>query len=101
MYYEGFANFFYDELGPETADKHLNKLIEGGYIEVLDEQLILTRKGLHTFYRAKAKEFKQRSSNIELGRHKIFKSLSCIIFIVLLILLIIFAPQINSWLNSL
>ncbi|MFX1322461.1 MAG: cation diffusion facilitator family transporter [Promethearchaeota archaeon] len=100
MYYEGFADFFYDDLGPEIADKYLNKLIEGGYIEVLDEKLILTRKGLYGFYRAKVKEFKQRSTNIELGRHKIFKSLSCIIFLALLVLLIIFAPQINSWLNS-
>ncbi|MFX1409319.1 MAG: cation transporter [Promethearchaeota archaeon] len=99
MYYEGFADFFYNELGPETAEKHLDKLIEGGYIEVSDEQLVITKKGLYAFYRAKVKEFRQRSNNIDIGRNKIFKSLSCIIFIALLVLLIIFAPQINSWLN--
>ncbi|MFX1316224.1 MAG: hypothetical protein ACFE9T_10195 [Promethearchaeota archaeon] len=99
MYYEGFADFFYKELGPETAEKHLDKLIEGGYVDVLDEQLVITKKGLHAFYRAKVKEFRQRSNNIDIGGHKIFKSLSCIIFIAFLVLLIIFAPQINSWLN--
>lgn len=101
MYYEGFADFFYDELGPETAEKHLDKLIEGKYVEILDDELTLTRKGLRAFYRAKMKEFRQRATNIELKSHIMFKSLSCIIFIVLLSLLIIFAPQINSWLNSL
>ncbi|MGB5909982.1 MAG: cation transporter [Promethearchaeia archaeon] len=101
MYYMGFADFFYDELGPDIAEKHIDKLIEGGFIENVDEQLVLTNKGLKTFYRAKVKEFKQRSDNVNVGGPAIIKSASCIIFIVLIILLIIFAPQINSWLISL
>jgi hypothetical protein len=96
MYYEGFADFFYKELGAETIHKHIDKLLKGKYIKIVNEELIMTKKGLHAFYQAKAKEFKQRSINIELTGHKIFKGLSCLIFIVLLILLIIFAPQINS-----
>ncbi|MFX1590229.1 MAG: hypothetical protein ACFFC1_19005, partial [Promethearchaeota archaeon] len=101
MYYEGFADFFYDELGPATAEKHIDKLIEGGLIENINEQLVLTNKGLKAFYRAKVKEFRQRSENVNVGGPAIIKSASCIIFIVLIILLIIFAPQINSWLLNL
>lgn len=101
MYYEGFADFFYKELGSEIAEKHLDKLIEGGYIELLDKQLFITQKGLQAFYRAKVKEFKQRSNKIDAGGHQVYKSLYCIIFIVLLILIIVFAPQINSWFASL
>ncbi len=101
MYYMGFADFFYDELGPDIAEKHIDKLIEGGSIENVDEQLVLTNKGLKAFYRAKVKEFRQRSENVNVGGPSIIKGASCIIFIALLILLIIFAPQINSWLINL
>ncbi|MFX1313367.1 MAG: cation transporter [Promethearchaeota archaeon] len=100
-YYEGFADFFYDELGSVTAEKHIDRLLEGEYIEVLTNQLVLTKKGLRALYRAKMKEFKQRSENIEVPGHIVVKSISCFIFITLIVLLIIFTPQINTWLANL
>ena len=101
QYYEGFADFFYSELGPEIAEKHLNKLLEGGLIETLDGNLVLTPRGLKTFYKAKVKEFRERAYNINVrGRFKWQHSL-CVIFLVLFILAIIFAPQINSWFANL
>jgi hypothetical protein len=100
-YYMGFADFFYNELGPEIAEKHINKLIEGGFIDKYYEQIIITKKGLRAFYRAKAKEYRQRSGDIESGTHNILRALSCIIFIVIIILLAVFAPQINNFLNML
>jgi hypothetical protein len=45
LYYEGFADFFYEESGAETMKKHLKKLLEDDYIKKLDDKLILTRKG--------------------------------------------------------
>ncbi len=33
-FYERFADYFYDDLGPEIAEKHLNKLIIGKYIDI-------------------------------------------------------------------
>ena len=101
QYYEGFADFFYDELGTETAEKHLDRLLKGGYIEVLHNQLVLTRKGLRALYRAKMREFKKRSEDIEMAGHKILKSISCFIFITLIVLLIMYTPQINTWLANL
>lgn len=96
-YYEGFADFFYNDLGPEIAEKHLNKLIEGKIIENLDGKLILTLKGLKMFYKAKEREFRERAYNINLGVRFRWQNLICILFIVLFILIVIFAPQINSW----
>lgn len=101
QYYEGFADFFYRELGPEIAEKHLNKLLEGKLIENLDGKLVLTPKGLRTFYKAKVKEFRERAYNINVGGRFKWQNLLCILFLVLFILVIIFAPQINSWFASL
>ena len=101
QYYEGFADFFYSELGPEIAEKHLNKLLEGRLLEVLDGKLVLTSNGLKTFYKAKVKEFRERAYNINVGGRFKWQNLLCVLFLVLFILVIIFAPQINSWFASL
>ncbi|MFX1568936.1 MAG: cation diffusion facilitator family transporter [Promethearchaeota archaeon] len=101
QYYEGFADFFYSELGPEIAEKHLNKLFEGKLIESLDRKLVLTPKGLKTFYKAKVREFRERAYNINVGGRFRWQNLLCILFLVLFILVIIFAPQINSWFANL
>jgi hypothetical protein len=100
-YYEGFADFFYSDLGPKIAERHLDKLIEGHLIEVLDNKLVLTLKGLKIFYKAKVSEYRERAYNINLGVRFRWQNLICIIFIALFILTIIFAPQINSWFASL
>ena len=100
-YYEGFADFFYHELGPEIAEKHLNKLLEGKLIENLDGKLVLTPTGLKEFYKAKVKEFRERGHNINVGGRFKWQNLFCILFLILFILVIIFAPQINSWFASL
>ncbi len=100
-YYEGFADFFYNDLGPTIAKKHLNKLIEGNLVEFLDENLVLTPGGLKIFYKAKVKEFRERAYNINLGGRFKWQNLICILFLVVFILVIIFAPQINSWFASL
>ena len=101
LYYEGFADFFYDGLGPNIANKHLNKLIKGKYIEIIDNELFLTSKGLKAFYNAKGKEFKQRSNLVRTG-HKInLKRISYLIIIAAIVLLLIYAPYLNSWLTNL
>ncbi|MFX1308064.1 MAG: cation diffusion facilitator family transporter [Promethearchaeota archaeon] len=101
QYYEGFADFFYNELGSEIAAKHLNKLLEGKQIEFLDGKLVLTPNGLKTFYKAKVKEFRERAYNINIGGRFKWQNLLCILFLVLFILVIIFTPEINSWFASL
>jgi hypothetical protein len=101
QYYEGFADFFYSELGPEIAEKHLKKLLEGKLIEKLDGKLVLTPNGLKTFYKAKVKEFRQRAYSINVGGRFKWQNLFCVLFLVLFLLVIIFAPQINSWFASL
>jgi len=101
QYYEGFADFFYSELGPEIAEKHLNTLLEGRLIEALDGKLVLTPKGLKTFYKAKVREFRERAYKINVGGRFKWHNLLCILFIVLFILVSIFALQINSWFASL
>ena len=101
MYYAGFADFFYDELGPNVASKHLNKLIEGEYIEIKDNELFLTSRGLKAFYDAKAKEFKQRSNLLRVGHKDDLKIIFYILIIVAFVALLIFAPSINSWLSNL
>jgi hypothetical protein len=100
LYYEGFADFFYSDLGIKVAKKHLNRLLKGDFIEKRDETLYLTQKGLKVFYKAKEKEFGQRAQNIAQGRSITPKIISCILFVLGFILLIIFAPQINMWLSS-
>jgi hypothetical protein len=100
LYYEGFADFFYTELGPNIAKKHLHQLLEGKYIEQTNKTLFLTQKGLKAFYKTKEKEFRQRAQNIASGRRITLKTMACFLFLVGFILIIIFAPQINQWLNS-
>jgi len=100
LYYEGFADFFYDGLGADVAKKHLDKLIEGKYIENIENELYLTRKGLKSFYNAKSKEFTERSNNIRITPQFKLKHLYVIIALILLILLVIFAPQINIWFTN-
>lgn len=100
LYYEGFADFFYENLNVKIAKKHLNQLIEGKYIEERNGTLYLTQKGLKAFYKAKEREFKQRAQNIAQGPSITPKLLTCTVFIICFILLILFAPQINLWLSS-
>lgn len=100
LYYEGFADFFYTDLDIDVAKKHLYKLIDGGFIEKRNENLYLTQKGLKAFYKAKEKEFKQRALNLAQGPNITLKTISCIIFLIGFILLVIFAPLINEWFNS-
>jgi Co/Zn/Cd efflux system component len=100
LYYEGFADFFYANLDINVAKTHLEQLIKGKYIEEREETLYLTQKGLKAFYKAKEKEFRQRAQNIAQGPSITLKFVSCIVFIICFILLIVFAPQINLWLSS-
>ena len=100
-YYGGFADFFYTDLGSPIAEKHLKKLIHDKVIEKIDKDLILTLKGLQLFYKAKSKEYHERAQNIYLGRPKIQRGLIYFIaFVVLLILVIVYANQINQWLYN-
>ncbi len=100
MYYIGFADFFYDRLGPEIAQKHLDKLIESGDLALLEDHLILTPKGTRQFYLAKAKEFRARASKIQSGKSQFTRVVSCIIFLAIIVCLIVFANDINMWLMS-
>ena len=84
----------------DVAKKHLEQLIEGEYIEERNGTLYLTQKGLKAFYKAKEKEFRQRAQNIAQGPSITPKFVLCIIFFILFVLLIIFAPQLNQWLSS-
>ena len=100
-YYEGFADFFYTDLGPSIAEKHLNKFIDDKVIEKMDKDLTLTSKGLQIFYKAKSKEYNERARNLYLGKPKIRKGFVFFIaFIVIVILLIFYANQINQWLYN-
>jgi len=101
LYYGGFADFFYDELGVNVANKHLDKLIKGKYIEIKEDELFLTSRGLKAFYDAKAKEFKQRSNFIRVGHKSDLKLILYLIIVAAFITLLIFAPAINTWLVSL
>jgi len=100
-YYEGFADFFYTNLGGKTAVKYITELINGDYIEIINNKLFLTKKGLKAFYRAKAKEFHGRSQSITIRSKFKLKDFYCIIVFILFLMLIIFAPQINLWLSNL
>ena len=79
---------------------HLDRLIEGEYIEDRNSTLFLTQKGLRAFYKAKEKEFRQRAQNIAIGPKITTKVISIVVFFICFILLIIFAPQLNQWLSS-
>jgi hypothetical protein len=100
-YYEGFADFFYTDLGAKTATKYITELINGEYIELIDNNLFLTKKGLKAFYRAKEKEFRGRSQSITIRSKFKLSNVYCIIIIILFLMLILFGPQINLWLNNL
>lgn len=100
QYYVGFADFFYHDLGAKIAEKHLNKLIEGKYIERLGDQLILTSKGLQTYYKAKAKEYNNRAKRVYVGPRVQRGYIYCMLFLIIFILLILFANDINQWLMS-
>jgi len=76
-------------------------LIEGNLIEIFDNNLVLTLKGLKIFYKAKVREFRERAYNINLGGRFKWQNLICILFLLMFIIVIIFAPQINSWFASL
>ena len=97
LYYVGFADFFYKDLGRDLAEKHLDALIKGEIIMERDGELYPSKKGMKLFYKVKTKEYLQRmrqlKENRELNRRQVF---ICVIFI-LFILMLIFAPQINSW----
>jgi hypothetical protein len=99
-YYQGFADFFYNDLGKNVAEKHLNKLIEDKYIEELEGALTLTHKGLKFFYKAKSKEFQFRAKKVYEGVNIRRGQIFCFVFLIILILLIVFANNINTWLNS-
>ncbi|MFX1388665.1 MAG: hypothetical protein ACFE9Z_01210 [Promethearchaeota archaeon] len=89
-------------MGPSIAEKHLDKLIEGKLIEMLDDKLVLNPKGLKIFYKAKEKEFRERAYNINLGVSRFrWQNLICIFFVIIFIVIIILSPQINSWFASL
>jgi Co/Zn/Cd efflux system component len=100
-YYEGFADFFYSNLGSKTAEKYITELINGDYLEIIENELFLTKKGLKAFYQAKAKEFRGRSQNISVRSKFKLRDVYCIIVIILLLMLVIFGPQINLWINNL
>lgn len=100
LYYIGFADFFYHNLGAEIAEKHLNKLMKGKFIEKLGEQLILTPKGLQTYYKAKAKEYNDRAKRVYVGPRLRRGYIYFITFLIAFILLIVFANEINQWLMS-
>ena len=101
LYYEGFADFFYKELGRDIAEKHLDALIQGNLIKEENGELYPSEKGMRLFYKVKAKEYLIRMRKLkdskQLNRNQVFY---CVVFI-LFILIIIFAPQINSWFLSL
>ncbi|MBD3196139.1 MAG: cation diffusion facilitator family transporter [Candidatus Lokiarchaeota archaeon] len=101
QYYKGFADFFYDKLDGATARKHLNKLINDGYIKYMGKSLVFTQKGLKAFYKAKTREYKERMNNVDVGYHFKTQHLYCIVFIVLLIFVILFATEINQFFLSL
>lgn len=99
-YYGGFADFFYDDLGADIAKKHLEKLLKSGHIEEIKDGLILTNKGQKIFYKLKASEYKYRSEQLDYGSKAKLHHFSCLSFILILILLIIFADEINSFLAN-
>jgi len=101
LYYEGFADFFYDKLNSRVLEKHIDKLNEGDFIHIINDELFLSSKGLKAFYKAKAREFSERAHNIRVSFKFNFGSLVVILVFLLFILLIIFGPQINIWISTL
>ena len=101
LYYEGFADFFYKELGRDIAEKHLDALIQGNLIKEENGELYPSEKGMRYFYKVKAKEYLIRMRNLKGAKHFNSRHAFCCILFILFILLFIFAPQINSWFLSL
>ena len=101
LYYEGFADFFYQKLDSNVLKKYLDTLIEGKVLHVINDQLFLTNKGLKAFYKAKAREFSDRANNIRVTFNLNINRIIAIILFLFFLLLIIFGPQINSWIASL
>ncbi|TFG27140.1 MAG: hypothetical protein EU532_08175, partial [Promethearchaeota archaeon] len=100
QYYIGFADFFYQDLGAKIAEKHLDKLFNGKFVEKLGNQLTLTPRGLQTYYKAKAKEYKDRAKRVYVGPRIPRGLVFFLLFVISFILLIIFANEINHWLMS-
>ena len=101
LYYEGFADFFYQKLDSNVLKKYLDTLIEGKVLHVINDQLFLTNKGLKAFYKAKAREFSDRANNIRVTFNLNINRIIAIILFLFFLLLIIFGLQINSWIASL
>ncbi len=103
-YWEGWADFFYDELGEKIARKHLNKLIEGKEIKEIDNELILTPKGIDAYHKAKSRQYSRqnrRNKRDSEERNNNFVGIIWITFTVLIItLLIIYGPKIVEFINS-
>ena len=101
-YFEGFADFFYSDLGREIMEKHLNKLIEGKYLEEKqDTELMLTPKGLKAFYKAKIREYRERSDQIKIKIKFRWRYLTTFIIIAIIILVFTFADEINAFFSNL
>jgi len=102
-YYQGFADFFYNDLGSKIAEKHINTLIKGNFLEESNDVLLLTPTGMRYFYKAKAKDYRSRAKSIYDGMNLNIRRgpLYCLLIIAVITLLIIFGNDINTWLNSL
>jgi Co/Zn/Cd efflux system component len=97
-YYQGYADFFYDALGIEIGRKHLDQLIEGDLLNVSSEgQLLVTQRGLQYFYHEKSIEFSEREQRVKFEQRKFpLRGIYCIVFIITVIFLAIYAPLINQ-----
>ena len=102
VYFEGFADFFHDQLDAYIVEKHLNTLITGKYIEEKENKdLSLTSKGLKAFYKAKIREYRERADQIKIKIRFKWSSLTFFIIVGFIILLFVFAGEINAFLSSL
>ena len=100
-YYNGFADFFYNDLEGKVASKYLDTLIGGGYISNIKSKLILTNKGKANYLKLKKLERFTHTRHLESGTSKkVYSILSFVICIALLLLMIIFGPSIIEGLNS-
>ena len=78
----------------------MDKLMEWKLMDILNDKLVLTPKGLKYFYKAKAKEYNYRVKTINEGTTFRKGPIYCILFIIILALLILFANEINEILIS-
>lgn len=104
-YYKGYADFFYDELGQKTAENYLTKLINGGEIEVIEGDLVLTPKGLSAYHKAKERKSSYKRNHykkdVDSTKARIIGLLWAIFGIGMLILIIILTPIFIDFMNSL